>query len=71
MHPEIASIHERLEKGGDWMEFRNESARLHGGAATQDTRMRILGFGREQRRPVARADVLRQRIAYVTLDLGR
>ena len=42
MHPEIASIHGRLEKGGDWMDFRNEIARLHGEATTQDEYVTLL-----------------------------
>lgn len=36
MNPEIASIHDRLGEGGNWYRAREEVARLHEIAATQD-----------------------------------
>ena len=35
MNPQIASIHDRMANGGDWMTFRNEIATLHASALTQ------------------------------------
>ena len=36
MNPEIASLHERMAQGGDWMMFREEISRLHKEARTQE-----------------------------------
>ena len=35
MKPEIASLHERMAKGGDWRAFREEIAALHAQATTE------------------------------------
>jgi hypothetical protein len=35
MNPEIASLHERMAEGGDWMTFREEISRLHDEARTE------------------------------------
>ncbi|MFP5328665.1 MAG: hypothetical protein ACLGHC_00810 [Alphaproteobacteria bacterium] len=42
MNPEIASIHERMAQGGDWRAFRDEIARLHREAKTQDEYVTLL-----------------------------
>lgn len=42
MNPEIASIHERMAQGGDWRAFRDEIARLHQEAKTQDEFVTLL-----------------------------
>lgn len=42
MNPQIASIHERMGQGGDWMTFRNEIARLHAEAKTQEEYVTLL-----------------------------
>ncbi len=47
MNPEIASIHERMAQGGDWMAFRNEIARLHGVAKTQEEYVALLAAHRD------------------------
>jgi hypothetical protein len=36
MKPEIASLHERMKKGGDWQTFRDEIASLHAAATTEE-----------------------------------
>ena len=36
MLPEIASLHERMAQGGDWMNWREKIADLHQRATTQD-----------------------------------
>jgi hypothetical protein len=42
MNPEIASLHERMAQGGDWMTFREEIARLHEEAKTQEEYVTLL-----------------------------
>ncbi len=42
MLPEIASLDERMAKGGDWMEWRDEIAQLHQRATTQKEYMILL-----------------------------
>ncbi|MDP9421637.1 MAG: hypothetical protein M3Q19_02170 [Pseudomonadota bacterium] len=42
MNPEIASVHERMAQGGDWMTFREEIARLHNEAKTQEEYVTLL-----------------------------
>jgi hypothetical protein len=36
MKPEIASLHDRMKQGGDWMTFRDEIASLHAAATTEE-----------------------------------
>jgi len=42
MNPDIASLHERMAQGGDWMTFREEIARLHEHAKTQEEYVTLL-----------------------------
>lgn len=42
MNPEIASIHERMAEGGNWMIVREEIARLHKEAKTQEEYLTLL-----------------------------
>ena len=42
MKPEIASLHERMSKGGDWRAFRDEIAALHEQATTEDEYVALL-----------------------------
>jgi hypothetical protein len=42
MNPEIASIHERMAQGGNWNEYREEIARLHKEARTQQEYVTLL-----------------------------
>ena len=42
MLPEIASLYERMSKGGDWMEWRQEIAELHQQATTQEEYVALL-----------------------------
>jgi len=42
MKPEIASLHERMAKGGDWREFRDEIAALHAQATTDKEYVTLL-----------------------------
>lgn len=42
MKPEIASLHERMSKGGDWRTFRDEIAALHATASTEEDFVRLL-----------------------------
>jgi hypothetical protein len=42
MNPEIASLHERMAQGGDWMQFREEISRLQKGARTQEEYVTLL-----------------------------
>ena len=42
MLPEIASLDERMAKGGDWMEWREEIAELHQQAKTQEEYVTLL-----------------------------
>lgn len=42
MHPEIASLHERMARGGDWRTFQKEIARLNGEAKTQEEYVTVL-----------------------------
>ncbi len=42
MRPEILSLHERMEQGGDWQEFRDEIASLHAAATTEEEYVTLL-----------------------------
>jgi hypothetical protein len=42
MHPEIASLHERMAQGGDWRTFQQEIARLNKEAETQQEYVTVL-----------------------------
>lgn len=42
MKPEIASLHERMAKGGDWRAFREEIAALHAEATTEEEYVTLL-----------------------------
>jgi hypothetical protein len=42
MKPEIVSIHERMQKGGDWREFQEEISRLHAEATTEEEYVTLL-----------------------------
>src|SRR5690348_16052217 len=42
MKPEIASLHERTEKGGDWRVFRDEIAALHAEATNEEEYITLL-----------------------------
>ena len=42
MNPAIASLQERMAKGGDWQAFRDEIAALHGNATTEDEYVTLL-----------------------------
>lgn len=42
MHPEIASLHERMTQDGDWHTFQKEIARLNGEAKTQEEYVTVL-----------------------------
>lgn len=42
MKPEIASIHDRMAKGGDWSAFRDEIAALHAEAITEEEHVTLL-----------------------------
>lgn len=42
MLPDIASLDERMAKGGDWFQFRDEIAALHDRATTQDEYVTLL-----------------------------
>lgn len=42
MQPEIASIHERMAKGGDWHDWRKEIAALHAKAKTEHEYVTLL-----------------------------
>ena len=42
MKPEIATIHERMQKGGDWKGFQEEIARLHAEATTEEEYVTLL-----------------------------
>ena len=42
MRPEIASLHEKMGKGGDWRSFRDEIAALHAGATTEEEYVTLL-----------------------------
>lgn len=42
MKAEIASLHERMAKGGDWRVFRNEIAALHAKATTEQEYVTLL-----------------------------
>lgn len=42
MHPEIASLHERIAQGGDWRAYQQEIARLNKEARTQEEYVAIL-----------------------------
>jgi hypothetical protein len=42
MMPEIASLHERMAKGGDWRIFRDEIAALHAQAKTEEEFVTLL-----------------------------
>ncbi len=42
MKPEIASLHERMKKGGDWRAFRDEIAALHTEATTEQEYVTLL-----------------------------
>ena len=42
MKPEIASLHERMKKGGDWQTFREEIASLHAAATTEEEHVTLL-----------------------------
>lgn len=42
MNPEIASLHERMTKGGDWHTFRDEIAALHEKATTEEEYVTLL-----------------------------
>jgi len=42
MNPEISSLHQRMAEGGDWMKFREEIARLHNEAKTQEEYVTLL-----------------------------
>jgi|SRR5690349_10922753 len=42
MKPEIASLHERMEKGGDWRVFRDEIAALHAEATNEEEYITLL-----------------------------
>lgn len=42
MNPEIASLHSRMAQGGDWFAFREEIARLHKEARTQEEFVTVL-----------------------------
>jgi hypothetical protein len=42
MKPEIASLHERMAKGGNWKTFRDEIAALHKEASTEEEYITLL-----------------------------
>jgi hypothetical protein len=42
MKPEIASLHERMKKGGDWKTFRDEIVSLHAAATTEEEYVTLL-----------------------------
>jgi hypothetical protein len=42
LKPEIASLHERLSRGGDWRAFREEIAALHADATTEEEYVTLL-----------------------------
>jgi hypothetical protein len=42
MNPEIASLHQRMTNGGDWMAFRNEIVSLHEQATTEEEYVTLL-----------------------------
>ncbi|CAE6801904.1 hypothetical protein [Paraburkholderia domus] len=42
MKPEIASLHEKMNKGGDWRAFRDEIAALHAEANTEEEYVALL-----------------------------
>jgi hypothetical protein len=42
MKPEIATLHERMAKGGDWRGWRDEIAALHASATTEDEYVTVL-----------------------------
>ncbi len=42
MNAAIASIHERISQGGDWMTFRDEISQLHGQARSQQEYVTLL-----------------------------
>jgi D-serine deaminase-like pyridoxal phosphate-dependent protein len=42
MKPEIASLHERMGRGGDWHAFRDEIAALHAEATTEEEYVTLL-----------------------------
>lgn len=42
MRPEIASLHERMRKGGDWRAWRDETAALHTKATTEEEYITLL-----------------------------
>lgn len=42
MNPQIASLHDRMAKGGDWRSFRNEIATLHETAQTEQEYVTLL-----------------------------
>jgi len=42
MKPEIASLHDRMSKGGDWKAFRDEIAALHAEATTEEEYVTLL-----------------------------
>ena len=42
MKSEIASLHERMGKSGDWQSFRNEIAALHDEATTEEEYITLL-----------------------------
>jgi hypothetical protein len=42
MKPEIASLHEKISQGGDWIAFREEIAELHAEATTEEEYVTLL-----------------------------
>lgn len=42
MTPEIASLHERMSRGGDWRAFRDEISALHAVASTEEEYVTLL-----------------------------
>lgn len=42
MKPEIASLHDRMNAGGDWRAFRDEIAALHAQASTEEEHVTLL-----------------------------
>lgn len=47
MKPEIASLHERMGRGGDWRAFREEIAALHAEATTEEEYVTLLDAHRK------------------------
>lgn len=47
MKPEIASLHERMSRGGDWRAFRDEIAVLHAAATTEEEYVTLLDAHRK------------------------